>query len=272
MALPRYTAFQFRRPMERGLNLPFLILAEKDGEPRARVPLVVKSTAGYRNRPECIIRELFCLVFARHLGILVPEPVLVRFPDGFDYAAKEFPEYKDLIQNSPGWNLATIHLGESWKPWPDAAPPRSIPREAFESAFCFDAMVQNTDRESHNPNLLWKGDQLTLLDFDKAFGYLRTKTDSKEKPWRQILPMQNLSSHCLFSLLPEIKHDELRGKMIWEHFLDWRIESGQDSLTRDIGTDISDPKVDLPLLQEYLTHLANHTEDFFRYLTELSNR
>lgn len=256
--------------MVRGLNLPFLVLAEAEGGAESeRVELVVKSTAGYRNRPECIVREMFSLLLAQQLGIRVPEPVLVRFPRGFDYGAGDFPEYAELIRKSPGWNLATVHLGNSWKPWTNTTSPRSITRDKIESAYCFDAMVQNSDRENDNPNLLWKRDQLVLLDFDKAFGHLRVYRNDP-KPWRKVLMLQNLQRHCFHRFLPDLDEDELLGNSIWEAFLEWHSTSRKGSLTREFGSELQDPEVDLPLLEGYLTNLADHAEDFFRYLTERS--
>lgn len=270
MAIPRYTAVQFRRPMERGLNRPFLVLAEaENGKGSERVALVVKSTAGYRNRPECIVREMFALLLARKVGISVPEPVLVKFPKGFDYGAADHPEHAELIRRSPGWNLATVHLGNSWNPWTNTSPPRSIDQETIDSAYCFDAMVQNSDRENENPNLLWKRDQLVLLDFDKAFGHLRVY-ENDPKPWRKVLALQNLQRHCFYRFLPQLKEGELLGNAIWEAFGEWYVTSRKGALSREFGSKLQDPKVDLPVLEEYLTNLADHTEDFFRYLTEIS--
>jgi len=41
----------------------------------------------------------------------------VDLPVGLDWAASEFPRHAELISLSTGWNLATIHLGNGWKPW-----------------------------------------------------------------------------------------------------------------------------------------------------------
>jgi hypothetical protein len=270
MPIPRYIAMQFRRPMERGLNRPFLVLGSEEGNPdSAKAPLVVKSNSGFGHRSEIVIRELFALLLARKVGILVPEPVLVRFPDGFEYGAAEHPEFADLIRQSPGWNLATVHLGNSWKPWSNTTPPKSILREDLETAFCFDAMVQNTDRRAENPNLLWKGKQLALIDFDKAFGYIRT-FEAEAQPWRKALIQQNLAGHCLHRHLVPLGDGELRGKSLWEAFVGWRVDTGADTISGEIGTGLADPGLDLPLFESYLIKLEAHTQDFFQYLTELS--
>lgn len=95
--LRRFTAVQFRRPMERGLNLPFLVIGQP-AEGGERCPVVVKSRAGYADRPEAMLKELFALLLARELGLTAPEPVLVELLPGFDYGATDFPGYPERIR------------------------------------------------------------------------------------------------------------------------------------------------------------------------------
>lgn len=73
MPLRRLTAVQFRRPMERGLNRPFLVLAQPD-DGSERCPVVVKSWVGHADRPDAMLKELFSLLLARELGLTAPEP------------------------------------------------------------------------------------------------------------------------------------------------------------------------------------------------------
>ncbi|MES2995730.1 MAG: HipA family kinase [Verrucomicrobiota bacterium] len=270
MKLRRFIALQFRRPMERGINSPFLAIGETDGGGE-RVPLVVKSRAGFKNRPEAMLREIFGLLLARELGLFTPEPVLVKIPAGLDLAAADFPEYAGLIRDSVGWNIATVHLGDGWKPWIHGTPPRSIPSGILESAFVFDAMIQNSDREPDNPNLLWRENEMALLDFDKAFAFL--KTDEKEtQPWRRALVRQNLPRHCLFSHLPKVADRPILGTDLWDAFEEWWLGKPAGRISETIGSDLEDQDLDLPRMEEYLTKLARAAEDFFRCVTEISRR
>jgi len=55
MTIRRFTAVQFRSPMKRGLNRPFLVLAQpEDGGERCAI--VVKSRAGYADRPDAMLK------------------------------------------------------------------------------------------------------------------------------------------------------------------------------------------------------------------------
>ncbi len=268
MTLRRFTAVQFRRSMDRGLNRPFLVIgAEQDGGKRC--PLVVKSRAGYADRPDAMLKELFALLLARELGLNAPEPVMVEIPAGLDWAAVEFREHAELIRQSIGWNVATVHLGDAWKPWNKGIAPRSIPVETLETAYAFDAMVENPDREADNPNLLWRGDELAVLDFDRVFCFLRTG-EGEARPWRNALGRLNLERHCLYSHLPESGDGEILGAFLWAAFEEWWLGKPAAGLSAAVLEGFPDPNLDLKRIEGYLTKLATDPEDFFRYLTDAS--
>lgn len=268
MKLRRFTAIQFRRKMERGQNCPFLVIGQSSDKSE-RCPIVVKSRAGYANRPEAMLREMFGLLLARELGLTTPEPVFVEIQDGFDFGAADYPEHAELIRQSIGWNVGTIHLGDAWKPWIQGSAPRSIPDETLESAYAFDAMIQNSDREADNPNLLWRGEELALLDFDKAFAFLRTE-EQEDRPWRKTLVLQNLNRHCLHAHLPTLVNGKIHGQDLWDAFEEWWLGDPSGLLSAEISTGLTDPDLDLPRLEAYLKKLSAATDDFFRFLTDAS--
>jgi hypothetical protein len=49
--------------------------------------------------------------------------------------------------------------------------------------FAFDALVQNPDRKVNNPNLLWKGEEIFLIDHELTFSFLYHIGPPTE-PWR----------------------------------------------------------------------------------------
>lgn len=270
MSLRRFTAVQFRRPMDRGLNRPFLVMG-KSGDDGTRCPIVVKSRAGYANRPEAMLRELFSLLLARELGLTAPEPVFVEIRKGFEWAANDCPDYAELIKQSFGWNVGTLHLGNGWKPWAAGRAPRSLPVDTLETAYAFDAIVQNSDREADNPNLLWRGEELALLDFDKAFAFLRLEED-EPYPWRNTLLRQNLDRHCLHPHLQVPPAPKILGQNLWDSFEEWWLNQPIGRLSGVISEELTDPDLDLPRIEAYITKLYTGMVDFFRYLTEASRR
>lgn len=154
--------------------------------------------------------------------------------------------------------MGTVHLGEDWKPWIQGSKPRSIADTILEDAYAFDGMIQNSDREPDNPNMLWRGSELAVLDFDKAFAFLRTE-EAEERPWRKTLVRQNLSRHCLHQHLTEPPEGEVIGAALWAEFEGWWLGSPSGSISAEIAAGMEDPDLDLPRLEDYLRKLSSTT-------------
>lgn len=146
---------------------------------------------------------------------------------------------------------------------------RDFPSETLETAYVFDAMVENPDREAANPNLLWRGDELAVLDFDKAFGFPRMG-EKDARPWRSVLLRLNLERHCLHSHLPERKDGEILGICLWNAFEEWCLGKPSAELSAAIAEGFPDPNLNLKRIEGYLTKLVSEPEDVFRYLTDAS--
>jgi hypothetical protein len=250
--------------MERGLTKPFLVSAEPEGGGEA-VDLVVKPRAGYSNRPDAICKEIFSTVLAKELGIDVPEPVLADIPKGLEFGAEDEPESKAMIEQSYGLNYATVHLGNGWKTWTQGANPRGLESDVIESAFAYDALVQNVDRKKDNPNLLWKGDRLVALDFDRAFAYLGRSV-------LEIMPMLMLKDHVLHSSLV-VGNGTVVGNALWENWEGWRYSNQPEDLISGEANELPINNLaddDLPKMLEWLNSFSSDPEKFLQYITDSS--
>jgi hypothetical protein len=49
--------------------------------------------------------------------------------------------------------------------------------------FAFDALIQNPDRRTNNPNLLWKGREIHIIDHELAFCFLY-QIGKPGQPWK----------------------------------------------------------------------------------------
>lgn len=194
MMLRTLQAKEYIRAAERGINRPVVLNGlAADGSVET---IFVKTSAGYQNRTGAPGVELFTTQLARAMGMQAPEPVLVEIPEGFDRVVFDSPEHQALLQRSSGINFGTIALGMDWKAWPVAMPTRAFAPEMIEDILIFDALVQHTDRESDNPNLLWRDHEIAILDHEKCFGNL-VLTEGQPKPWRCFLGARPLFRHCL---------------------------------------------------------------------------
>lgn len=262
--LEKYEALTFHKPMARGLTKPFLVsaISEQTGD---TADLVVKPRAGYANRQDAIYKEIFSTVLARELGLFTPEPVIVDIPEGLEFGAGDYPESKEMIEQSYGLNYATVFLGSDWKTWTNGANPSSIESDALESSFCFDALVQNTDRRADNPNLMWKGGELATLDFDKAFGY-------GEREMKEVIPMLMIQQHVLCKHFKG-RGDERIGTALWDAWEEWKCSNSAEKLISNDGIEAPLKNIQdsaLSSMLQYLKEFEDDPETFFGYLTQLS--
>ncbi len=264
MNLKTYEAKTFLRPMARGQTRPFLVEAQSCDDDAGDVFLVVKPRAGYANRPDAIYKEIFSTLLAGKLGVLTPTPAIVNLPEGLEFGAEDYPESKKMIQNSIGLNYATIFLGSGWKTWTNGANPQSLSQSSIQSSFCLDALVQNSDRKLDNPNLMWKGDQLVTLDFDRSYEYGNYSL-------QQIMVMLDVKQHALHSSL-NVPRDELIGQELWNAWEEWRLENPTSKLFDNnlASTPLHNiTESDLSNMLNYIRDFDSDPEKLFGYLTAL---
>jgi hypothetical protein len=150
--------------MARGQTRPCIIRATKDGAGEEE-EVVVKWRAGFRDRRVGPCNELLAALLAKELGLLVPEPVLVVVDPGFDVTLPSAEvDRRRLVRESIGLNLGSAYLGRDWKTWPQYQRPRPSQRQSALEILAFDALIQNGNRSSDNPNLLFNGEKIAVYD------------------------------------------------------------------------------------------------------------
>lgn len=266
-----FQATRFREPTKRGLTRPFIVEGRESSEGTSET-LVVKSRAGYEAQGglEYMHIEAYCLLLARRLGLTAAEPVAVDLPEGLEFGALDFREYQgtdyhELITESHGANLATVHLGPDWKAWTGTTRPKKIPQQPINDAYCYDAMVQNDDRKQDNPNLLWRGAELALIDFDRAWclGWF----PEEARPWRRALDRLNLRDGCLFPVLkPESGGSVDFGNRLRDRILEEGLTKLSAACIDEVEAAFPGANLDFRDLSDYVTKLAGEPGDFFGYL------
>ena len=261
--MPRALRFTgFIEPARRGITRP-LIIEAADGHGR-RDTVYLKTLAGYADRPAAPGIELFTTLLARRLGLLAPEPVLVDVPPNAGRHVFDAPAHAALLSQSAGLNFGTVALGNDWKVWlPDLAP-RRFPDEIIERVIIFDGLVQHTDREGGNPNLMWKGHELAVLDHEKVFGYL-SLSQGGAKPWRPFFQSRPFARHVLAPAARRLLREDF-GKELWERILELELGGGLDQCHQAATAAFPASKVDLDQIRAYLSTLAADAGDFIEYL------
>jgi hypothetical protein len=161
-------AEHFHSFSESGYSRPARVTcSRKDG---SKVDVYVKFMGGVRNRGFGLGAELLCSLLAQELNLGTPTPFIVNLST--EFLAGVPKEAQDLIQRSLGLNFASesAPAGFSLVP-PNARVPLSL-RPAAAEVFAFDIIIQNYDRKSDNPNLLWDRTKILVLDHEGALSPL----------------------------------------------------------------------------------------------------
>lgn len=252
----------FIEPARRGITMPLVVHARTEAGQRETVYL--KTQAGYGDRPQAAGIELFTTLIARRLGLMAPEPVLVEVPEGAERMVHDAPKHGVLVAKSVGLNFATVALGNDWKGWLPELSTRSFPSEMVELVLAFDGLVQHTDREADNPNLMWKGHELAVLDHEKVFGYLNL-AKGEARPWRSFFQTKPFTRHVLASAVRRMMTADF-GRVLWENILELELGGGFDEFQKTAESAFPAAKVDLVRIRAYLSSLVTDAGDFFDYL------
>ncbi|WEB44966.1 hypothetical protein MOV08_40540 [Streptomyces yunnanensis] len=137
------TAVRYVTPLRSGGSVPGVVEADDLGM------YVVKFTGSAQGR-KALVAEIIVGELARHLGLRVPELVLVNF-DPSVAAEEPHQEVQDLLHASAGLNLGMDYLPGAADFTPDA--PGVDPWEAARILW-LDAFTANVDRTVHSSNLM----------------------------------------------------------------------------------------------------------------------
>jgi hypothetical protein len=151
-------AVRYVTPLREGGSMPALV----EGDDRH---LWVVKLRGAGQGTRALIAELVVGELARALELPVPELALVELAAPLGRAEPD-PEVRDLLLGSVGSNAGLAHL-------PAAVGFDRAAREPVAGALAsrvvaLDAFAMNVDRTPRNPNLLWSGGQLWLIDHGAA--------------------------------------------------------------------------------------------------------
>ena len=158
--LTRVTAIRYVAPLREGGSLPGLMEADDLGT------YVVKfRAAGQGTR--ALVAEVIVAGIARALGLPVPRLVLIEVDAAFADAEPD-EEIQDLLRKSAGLNLGVDYLPGSLD---FAARSSDVDVDLAAKVLWLDALVGNVDRSHRNPNMLWWGGKLVLIDHGATLAF-----------------------------------------------------------------------------------------------------
>lgn len=196
------SATRYVTPLREGGSLPAIIEADDTG-------MYVLKFRGAGQGVRALIAELICAGIGRHLGLRVPEVVLVEVDAALGRNEPD-PEIRALLKASVGLNLALDYLPGSITFDPTVGP---APSAGEASAIVwFDAFVTNVDRTPKNPNLLCWHRELYLIDHGAALYFHHDWQDVAE---RARSPFAAVKQHVLLPWATALHdaHASLRGRL-----------------------------------------------------------
>lgn len=155
------------RVAAQGRTGPILSACEVEGGDEVEV--FVKLSAGCDQAVVNLMREAIAACLAADLGLPVPRPWLVEIPPEIIPIVADTQIADKLLRScpiafgstrTPGFSVWSTGQRLSDPMWPVAS-----------GILLFDAIIQNPDRRSENPNCLVQGNELRIIDHELAFAH-----------------------------------------------------------------------------------------------------
>ena len=166
-------AVEFGRQMENGSKDPCLVTCS-DGP--TQIQVVLKLRERVHSRTFSLIAEVVATRLAQALEVPSADGVIVELLPSFEEVARATTEERIaiLMGRSAGLNYGSVFLGPGWHVGqPDESAAKRM-RPSLVKIFAFDVLICNWDRQSANPNVLRKDNELAVLDHEMTFGHLRS--------------------------------------------------------------------------------------------------
>lgn len=132
------------------------------------VDVIAKFSSGCEEKETGLAREVTAACLARDLGLPTPEPFLVDVsPDWADQVIE--PVQRRKIKTSSPVAFGSHQLIGGYSVWQPETEISDAMLPVAAAIFTFDAIIQNADRRTDNPNCFVKGDQIHIFDHELAF-------------------------------------------------------------------------------------------------------
>ena len=190
-------ATRYVTPLREGGSVPALVEADDDG-------LYVVKLLGAGHGRKALVAELLAGEIARHLGLPVPDLVLVELAAELAKAEPD-EEIQDLLERSAGINFGLDFLPGALNFAP-AVGPRPDPELAADVVW-LDALTTNVDRTPRNPNLLVWHRRLHLIDHGSAL-YIHHRWQDPDAHARR--PFIQVRDHVLLPFAGSIADADAR--------------------------------------------------------------
>lgn len=170
-ALPKLDAVEFRKVLGTGTTKPCVFQCEdSSGKPAGEY--ATKLRGGVRSNEIGLQYEFIAWHLAEYFNVPHLPAALITIEEELTSTIQD-REVREHVKKSIGLNFGT-EFRAGFNTWvADDTIPLSLQKTAAEIV-AFDAVIENVDRKRDKPNLLFKGDELLVLDHELAFSFIQT--------------------------------------------------------------------------------------------------
>lgn len=195
-------AVEFVEMLQSGRNRPGIFRCE-NADGASAGDYVVKLKGSLQADTSAFAFEGLGSALAQRLGINTPTASVVAIDEELAQAVDvSAPEIAGVIRRSIGANFGsefltgfrTFAIGE--------AIPSNL-REQALNIFAFDALIQNPDRRSYNPNLLVGSSAYYVIDHELAFSFMLDALPGARLPW-EVASLPFLREHAFYARLKRL--------------------------------------------------------------------
>ncbi|MBI5057138.1 MAG: hypothetical protein HZB61_11040 [Nitrospirae bacterium] len=197
MTIPVLNASSLQRVLPSGRTKPCIFFCE-DESGDSNGEYVVKLKAGMENGVNGLAAELIASQLAAFLDIPTPEPAIIEIDPLLAEVISD-PALSRKIKGSSGPNFGSRVITGGFETWPVGKAIPSSLRTLAAEIFAFDALIQNPDRKVKKPNILWKGDDLYIIDHEMSLMFIY-EILPMPTPW-QITNLNFIKDHLFYENL-----------------------------------------------------------------------
>ncbi len=187
LAADVWQACAFEQFMVAGRTRPALLTCRRQpdsGGAELRLRAVVKAVGHPEVTAKSLVLDYAGARLARAFGCTAPEPLLVEITPEFLAATAD--NYASVgCTLSAGMAFGSAYEEHALEVFPNSTP-KFDRLQAAARAYAFDMTIQNVDRRREKPNCFISAqtDELTLIDFEKAFTFLVPLIGLSPEPWQ----------------------------------------------------------------------------------------
>lgn len=252
MTIPVLNATSLQRILPSGRTKPCIFFCEDEsGENSSEY--VVKLKAGIETGANGLAAELIASQLATILDIPTPEPAIIELDPLLADAVPD-RDLSSRLRESAGLNFGSRVITGGFDTWPVGKSIPSSLRTLTAEIFAFDALIKNPDRRVEKPNILWKGDDLYIIDHEMSLMFMYTMLPSPN-PW-QITNLPFMKTHLFYG--------SLKGQSVNLDRFAGALELLTDSAIETILSNVPDEwrSSNMVKIKTHINEIVHHGDDF----------